>query len=115
MDGKEALSLPQDNLIAPLAVNLGNAAGHGGLVACTFETRFSAKFSIGYRTLRDHAFTVTVGHIKKAQKTGKPSSISLADHGAAGRERRRVRGAAGYYRLHHRRGHPRRRRQEPGR
>ena len=34
----------------------------------TFELRFSEEFGIGYRTLRDHAFTVTGGEVVRARR-----------------------------------------------
>ena len=48
---------------------------HDGQTAFTFELRFSEEFGIGYQTLRDHAFTVTGGAVKKAQRLDKPSNI----------------------------------------
>ena len=43
-------------------------ASHDGSASFTFELRFSEEFSIGYRTLRDHAFTVTGGEVVKARR-----------------------------------------------
>ena len=34
----------------------------------TFELRFSEEFPLSYRTLRDHAFTVTHGEVVKARR-----------------------------------------------
>ena len=50
-------------------------SGHDGENAFTFELRFSEEFSRSYETLRDHAFTVTGGTVKKAQRMDKPSNI----------------------------------------
>ena len=43
-------------------------ASHDGSASFTFELRFSEEFSISYRTLRDHAFTVTGGEVVKARR-----------------------------------------------
>ena len=62
----------------PLTASLENTpTSHDGEAAFTFELRFSEEphphFS--YKTLRDHAFTVTGGAVKKAQRLDKPSNI----------------------------------------
>ena len=60
----------------PLTASLENAAAaHDGERAFTFELRFSEELAVSYRTLRDHAFTVTGGTVKKAQRLDKPSNI----------------------------------------
>ena len=41
---------------------------HNGQGVFTFELRFSEEFGIGYRTLRDHAFTVTGGEVVRARR-----------------------------------------------
>ena len=41
---------------------------HDGENAFTFELRFSDEFSISYRTLRDHAFTVTGGRVESTRR-----------------------------------------------
>ena len=46
----------------------GVPASHDGSAAFTFELRFSEEFGISYRTLRDHAFTVTGGEVVKARR-----------------------------------------------
>ena len=48
---------------------------HDGESVFTFELRFSEEFGIGYKTLRDHAFTVTGGTVKKAQRLEQDSNI----------------------------------------
>ena len=53
----------------------GTPSGHDEENAFTFELRFSEEFSLSYETLRDHAFTVTGGTVKKAQRLDKPSNI----------------------------------------
>ena len=41
---------------------------HDGSDSFTFELRFSEEFGISYRTLRDHAFTVSGGEVVKANR-----------------------------------------------
>ena len=41
----------------------------------TFELRFSEEFGISYKTLRDHAFAVTGGTVRKAQRIEQGSNI----------------------------------------
>ncbi len=60
----------------PLTASLENVAtSHDGENTFTFELRFSEEFAVSYRTLRDHAFTVSEGTVKKAQRASKPSNI----------------------------------------
>ena len=61
----------------PLTALIENAAAsHDGESVFTFELRFSEEFGISYKTLRDHAFTVTGGTVKKAQRLDQGSNIS---------------------------------------
>ena len=61
----------------PLTASLENAAtSHDGSGVFTFELRFSEEFGLSYKTLRDHAFTVTGGTVKKAQRQEQSSNIS---------------------------------------
>ena len=61
---------------SPLTASLENVAtSHDGESAFTFELRFSEEFGISYKTLRDHAFTVTGGTVKKAQRLEQGSNI----------------------------------------
>ena len=55
---------------APLTASLENEpTSHDGQKAFTFELRFSEHIkSLSYVTLRDHAFTVIGGEVKKAQR-----------------------------------------------
>ena len=46
----------------------GVPASHDGSAAFTFELRFSEESPLSYRTLRDHAFTVTGGEVVKARR-----------------------------------------------
>ena len=50
-------------------------ASHDGESVFTFELRFSEEFGLSYKTLRDHAFTVTGGTVKKAQRLEQGSNI----------------------------------------
>ena len=66
----EAAPLP------PLTASLENVAtSHDGESAFTFELRFSEEFSLSYKTLRDHAFTVTGGTVRKAQRLEQRSNV----------------------------------------
>ena len=61
---------------SPLTVSLeNNPASHDGQNVFTFEIRFSEEFDLSFTTLKLHAFTVTGGTVKKAQRTDKPSNI----------------------------------------
>ena len=64
--------------LPPLTASLENTqTSHDGEAAFTFELRFSEEPDPGfsYKTLRDHAFTVTGGTVKKVQRLDKPSNI----------------------------------------
>ena len=59
---------------ALLTVSLENAAAsHNGTDVFTFEIRFSEQFGLSYKTLRDDAFTVVGGEVKKAQRMDRDS------------------------------------------
>ena len=47
---------------------------HDGQAEFTFELRFSEEFTLSYKTLRDHAFTVTGGEVKGARRLAPPSN-----------------------------------------
>ena len=49
--------------------------GHNGTDALTFEIRFSEEFKLIYKTLRDHAFTVTGGTVAKARRLEPPGNV----------------------------------------
>ena len=53
-------------------------ASHNGSDTFTFDLRFSEepKPGFSYKTLRDHAFTVTGGSVKRAGRMNQPSNIS---------------------------------------
>ena len=60
----------------PITVILeNNPASHNGTDEFTFQIRFSEHFKLSYKTLRDHAFTVVEGTVKKAQRQVKGSNI----------------------------------------
>ena len=62
--------------LTPLTALIENAAAsHDGESVFTFELRFSEEFGLSYKTLRDHAFTVTGGTVKKAQRLEQGSNI----------------------------------------
>ena len=62
--------------LTPLTGVIQNAAAsHDGENVFTFELRFSEEFGISYKTLRDHAFTVTGGTVRKAQRLEQGSNI----------------------------------------
>ena len=61
---------------SPLTVSLeNNPASHNGTDVFTFEIRFSEEVRLSYTTLRDDAFTVDGGTVKKAQRREKGSNI----------------------------------------
>ena len=60
----------------PLTVTLENApASHDGSGSFTFDLRFSEEVKLSYQSLRDHAFTVTGGTVRKAQRLDEQSNI----------------------------------------
>ena len=59
---------------SPLTVSLEKAAAsHNGTDVFTFEIRFGEQFGLSYKTLRDHAFTVVGGEVKRAQRMDRDS------------------------------------------
>ena len=48
---------------------------HDGSASFTFELRFSEEFSISYRTLRDHAFTVTGGEVVRVKRLERGKNV----------------------------------------
>ena len=61
---------------APLTAEfLDTPSSHDGQTAFTFELRFSEEFELSYKTLRDHAFTVTGGEVTTARRLEKPGNI----------------------------------------
>ena len=84
--------------LPPLTASLENVAARPTTVraAFTFELRFSEDFSLGYKTLRDHAFTVSGGEVRtKARRLEKGSNVRLArSRSRRTADGRRDRGAA---------------------
>ena len=77
-DNAESLTSVATETVAqtpsPLTVSLENAAtSHNGTDVFTFEIRFSEQFGLSYKALRDHAFTVVGGEVKKAQRMDRDS------------------------------------------
>ena len=77
-DNAESLTSVATETVAqappPLTVSLENAAtSHNGTDVFTFEIRFSEQFGLSYKTLRDDAFTVVGGEVKKAQRMDRGS------------------------------------------
>ena len=48
---------------------------HDGQSVFTFELRFSENLGISYKTLRDHAFTVTGGEVTNARRLERGKNI----------------------------------------
>ena len=60
----------------PLTATIHNAPdSHDGQSKFTFELRFSEEFGLSYKTLRDHAFTVTGGEVVKARRLEKGKNV----------------------------------------
>ena len=53
---------------------LDTPSSHDGDTAFTFELRFSEEFELSYKTLRDHAFTVTGGEVDGARRLDRDSA-----------------------------------------
>ena len=97
----------------PLTASLDNVAtSHDGESVFTFELRFSEEFGLSYKTLRDHAFTVTGRSGAEGAAAGAGQRHRLADHGQAGRQRRRNRGPVRHHGLRQPGGHLHRGRQD---
>ena len=65
----------------PLTASIHDeATSHDGQDEFTFELRFSENLEgFSYKTLRDHAFTVTGGKVEGARRLAPPSNIKVAD------------------------------------
>ena len=76
---QESLTSTATEAVAPRPPLTASFAGkpsiHDGESVFTFELRFSEEFSLSYKTLRDHAFTVTGGAVRKAQRLEQGSNI----------------------------------------
>ena len=51
------------------------AESHDGQATFTFELRFSEQFSLSFKTLRNHAFTVTGGEMTNARRLEQGSNV----------------------------------------
>ena len=79
----ESLSSTATGAVAPIALTAathGVSASHDGSAAFNFELRFSDEAPISYRTLRDHAFTVTGGEVVKAKRIVRGSNLRWRIH-----------------------------------
>ena len=81
-DNQETLTSEATEAVAaapvPLTVSVtvSAPATHDGSSEFTFDIEFSEEFGLSYVTLKNHAFNVTGGSVKRAQRTDKPSNIS---------------------------------------
>ena len=65
----------------PLTATIHDAPdSHDGQSKFTFELRFSEEFGLSYKTLRDHAFTVTGGEVVKARRLEKGKNVRWEIH-----------------------------------
>ena len=65
-----------DEAPEPLTAAFGSVpAEHDGETRFTFELRFSEEVDLSYRTLRDHSFSVTGGHVRIARRLARPSNM----------------------------------------
>ena len=63
-------------VIPPLTASAHNVpSSHDGSATFTFELRFSEEFPLSYVTLRDHAFTLDGGTVKKAERITKGNNV----------------------------------------
>ena len=82
----ENLTSAATNVVAaapssPLTVALEtNPSSHNGTDVFTFRIQFSEETSLSFRTLRDQAFTVAGGTVKKAKRMVKGSNLGWTIH-----------------------------------
>ena len=82
----ENLTSAATNVVAaapssPLTVALEtNPSSHNGTDVFTFRIQFSEETSLSFRTLRDQAFTVAGGTVKKAKRKVKGSNLGWTIH-----------------------------------
>ena len=61
---------------SPLTVGLENSpSSHNGADVFTFQIRFNEELRLSYRTLRDHAFTVTGGEVVRAKRLERGKNV----------------------------------------
>ena len=71
-----ATAAVEEGEMIPLTATIPDApSSHDGSNTFTFELRFSEEFPLSYRTLRDHAFTVTGGEVVKARRLEKGRNV----------------------------------------
>ena len=73
----QVAGLPPEPLTASLE---STPSTHDGSTVFTFELRFSEEFGLSYKTLRDHAFTVTGGTVTKARRMTQGSNLRWEIH-----------------------------------
>ena len=71
---------PQDESNRLTASVSDEPSSHDGQTAFTFELRFSEEPKLSYKTLRDHAFTVTGGSSDLCAPAGAGQERPLGDH-----------------------------------
>ena len=59
-----------------VSVTVAAPTTHNGTSEFTFDLDFSENLRLSYKTLKLHAFNVTGGSVKKAQRTDRPTNIS---------------------------------------
>ena len=69
-------SLPTRPLAPPIAQFKRVPESHDGSTQFTFKLDFTADVRISYRTLKDHAFQVTNGTVKKAKRAEEGSDVN---------------------------------------
>ena len=73
---EESLTSAAAAVTQPLTATIHDAPdSHDGQSKFTFELRFSEEFGLSYKTLRDHAFTVTGGEVVKARRLEKGKNV----------------------------------------
>ena len=71
-----ATAAVEEGEMIPLTATIPDApSSHDGSNTFTFELRFSEEFPLSYRTLRDHAFTVTGGEVVKVRRLEKGRNV----------------------------------------
>ena len=81
LNNEESLTSEATNNVAgppppPLTGSLlSTPQSHDGQSAFSFELRFSEQFSLSYKKLKVHAFTVTGGAVKSVQRIEKGSNV----------------------------------------
>ena len=71
-----ATAAVEEGEMIPLTATIPDApSSHDGSNTFTFELRFSEEFTLSYKTLRDHAFTVTGGEVVKARRLEKGRNV----------------------------------------